>query len=153
GRRQRRPDVDMRRRDGGRRRRSRLLSLLRVPWPDRLSGRAPAERVPLVRHEPESGWGRASRRRPRLRALSGAASRAGHRPGRARQRPRLLCLAARPRPTRRAAAPAAAAGAVAWNPDAYDMSTIDVVIPCYRYGRYLRECVESVLAQGVAGLR
>lgn len=30
-------------------------------------------------------------------------------------------------------------------------STIDVVIPCYRYGHFLRECVESVLEQvGVA---
>lgn len=33
------------------------------------------------------------------------------------------------------------------------MSSIDVVIPCYRYGRYLRQCVESVLAQEVADLR
>lgn len=33
------------------------------------------------------------------------------------------------------------------------VSSIDVVIPCYRYGRYLRECVESVLAQDVAALR
>jgi|SRR6516162_2614474 glycosyltransferase involved in cell wall biosynthesis len=27
------------------------------------------------------------------------------------------------------------------------MSSIDVVVPCYRYGHFLRECVESVLAQ------
>jgi glycosyltransferase involved in cell wall biosynthesis len=33
------------------------------------------------------------------------------------------------------------------------MNSIDVVIPCYRYGRYLRDCVHSVLDQGVAGLR
>lgn len=33
------------------------------------------------------------------------------------------------------------------------MSSIDVVIPCYRYGRYLRECVESVLKQDVEQLR
>lgn len=33
------------------------------------------------------------------------------------------------------------------------MSSIDVVIPCYRYGRYLRECVESVLSQDVEKIR
>lgn len=31
--------------------------------------------------------------------------------------------------------------------------SIDVVVPCYRYGRYLRQCVESVLVQDVTGLR
>lgn len=33
------------------------------------------------------------------------------------------------------------------------MSSIDIVIPCYRYGQYLRECVQSVLTQGVADVR
>lgn len=33
------------------------------------------------------------------------------------------------------------------------MSSIDIVIPCYRYGRYLRECVQSVLAQHVRDCR
>jgi glycosyltransferase involved in cell wall biosynthesis len=33
------------------------------------------------------------------------------------------------------------------------MSSIDIVVPCYRYGRYLRECVQSVLSQGIAELR
>jgi glycosyltransferase involved in cell wall biosynthesis len=33
------------------------------------------------------------------------------------------------------------------------MSSIDIVIPCYRYGQYLRECVQSVLSQGVANCR
>jgi glycosyltransferase involved in cell wall biosynthesis len=33
------------------------------------------------------------------------------------------------------------------------MSSIDIVIPCYRYGHYLRECVQSVLTQGVPNLR
>ncbi|HEX6001028.1 MAG TPA: glycosyltransferase family 2 protein [Hyphomicrobiaceae bacterium] len=30
---------------------------------------------------------------------------------------------------------------------------IDVAIPCYQYGRFLRECVESVLSQDVDGIR
>lgn len=31
------------------------------------------------------------------------------------------------------------------------MSSVDIIVPCYRYGHFLRECVESVLAQeGVA---
>jgi hypothetical protein len=31
--------------------------------------------------------------------------------------------------------------------------SIDVVVPCYQYGRYLRECVHSVLAQDLPRLR
>ena len=33
------------------------------------------------------------------------------------------------------------------------MSSIDVVIPCYSYGRYLSEAVHSVLSQGVEAVR
>ena len=33
------------------------------------------------------------------------------------------------------------------------MSSIDVAIPCYQYGRFLRECVSSVQSQGVDNLR
>lgn len=33
------------------------------------------------------------------------------------------------------------------------MSSIDIVIPCYRYGHYLQTCVQSVLAQDVPDLR
>lgn len=29
------------------------------------------------------------------------------------------------------------------------MSSVDVIVPCYRYGHFLRECVESVLAQEI----
>jgi glycosyltransferase involved in cell wall biosynthesis len=30
---------------------------------------------------------------------------------------------------------------------------VDVVVPCYQYGRFLRDCVTSVLAQGIADVR
>lgn len=33
------------------------------------------------------------------------------------------------------------------------MTSIDVAIPCYQYGRFLRQCVRSVLTQGVERLR
>jgi glycosyltransferase involved in cell wall biosynthesis len=33
------------------------------------------------------------------------------------------------------------------------MSSIDVIVPCYRYGHYLRQCVESVLAQTMLNVR
>ena len=33
------------------------------------------------------------------------------------------------------------------------MAGVDVVIPCYQYGRFLRDCVNSVLSQGVSNLR
>ncbi|MDE2402261.1 MAG: glycosyltransferase family 2 protein [Burkholderiales bacterium] len=33
------------------------------------------------------------------------------------------------------------------------MSSIDIVVPCYRYGRYLRGCVLSALNQGVEHIR
>jgi glycosyltransferase involved in cell wall biosynthesis len=33
------------------------------------------------------------------------------------------------------------------------MPTIDIVVPCYQYGRYLRYCVESVLNQDIRDLR
>ena len=33
------------------------------------------------------------------------------------------------------------------------MSSVDVIVPCYRYGHFLRECVESVLAQSLNDIR
>jgi glycosyltransferase involved in cell wall biosynthesis len=30
---------------------------------------------------------------------------------------------------------------------------VDVVVPCYQYGRFLRECVDSILSQGVGNIR
>ncbi len=34
-----------------------------------------------------------------------------------------------------------------------NMSSIDIIVPCYRYGRYLRECVSSILTQSVSTVR
>ncbi|MDT3669336.1 MAG: glycosyltransferase family 2 protein [Aromatoleum sp.] len=33
------------------------------------------------------------------------------------------------------------------------MNSVDVIVPCYRYGRYLRQCVNSVLTQGIQSVR
>jgi glycosyltransferase involved in cell wall biosynthesis len=33
------------------------------------------------------------------------------------------------------------------------MSSVDVIVPCYRYGHFLRECVESVLRRSVQAVR
>ena len=33
------------------------------------------------------------------------------------------------------------------------MTTIDVAVPCYQYGRYLQDCVASITSQGIADLR
>src|ERR1700730_4851898 len=33
------------------------------------------------------------------------------------------------------------------------MALIDIVIPNYQYGRYLRQCVESIIAQGIEDVR
>src|SRR5581483_5079457 len=33
------------------------------------------------------------------------------------------------------------------------MSSVDIIVPCYRYGHYLRECVSSILAQSLRDLR
>jgi glycosyltransferase involved in cell wall biosynthesis len=32
-------------------------------------------------------------------------------------------------------------------------SSIDLGMPCYRYGHFLRECVENVLGQGMSNFR
>jgi glycosyltransferase involved in cell wall biosynthesis len=37
--------------------------------------------------------------------------------------------------------------------ESINVASIDVAIPCYQYGRYLRECVTSVFAQDVNNLR
>ncbi|MGH8534954.1 MAG: glycosyltransferase family 2 protein [Gammaproteobacteria bacterium] len=33
------------------------------------------------------------------------------------------------------------------------MSSVDVIVPCYRYAHFLRECVESVLSQSILDVR
>jgi glycosyltransferase involved in cell wall biosynthesis len=33
------------------------------------------------------------------------------------------------------------------------MRSVDVVVPNYQYGRYLRDCVASILSQGIDRLR
>jgi glycosyltransferase involved in cell wall biosynthesis len=33
------------------------------------------------------------------------------------------------------------------------MSTIDVAVPCYQYGRFIADCIGSITAQNVKGLR
>lgn len=33
------------------------------------------------------------------------------------------------------------------------MGSVDVIVPCYRYGHFLRECVQSVLTQSIEQLR
>jgi len=33
------------------------------------------------------------------------------------------------------------------------MSSVDVIVPCYKYGHFLRQCVESILAQSLPSVR
>jgi len=33
------------------------------------------------------------------------------------------------------------------------MGSVDIIVPCYRYGHFLRECVESVLSQSLRSIR
>ena len=33
------------------------------------------------------------------------------------------------------------------------MSRVDVIVPCYRYAHFLRECVESILSQPLTDVR
>jgi hypothetical protein len=33
------------------------------------------------------------------------------------------------------------------------MSSVDVVVPCYRYGHFLRECRESLRRQSIPNVR
>src|SRR5690348_14683949 len=47
--------------------------------------------------------------------------------------------------------PLAAAGN--YSMSTVDVSTVDVIVPSYRYGRFLRQCVESVLTQSVRNVR
>jgi len=33
------------------------------------------------------------------------------------------------------------------------MATVDILVPCYQYGRYLPECIDSIVSQGGVELR
>jgi glycosyltransferase involved in cell wall biosynthesis len=39
------------------------------------------------------------------------------------------------------------------NVNTHSASSVDVIVPCYRYGRFLRQCVESVLKQSLHEVR